>query len=214
MFRVTLLATALTVIASTAFAKDVLRSTVADPVVIKAESEQAPLKQASFSNRWAGAYAGISGSYTMLKDSAPAEGKGATFGAFAGYNIQLMQNVVAGLEVNYGHMGLEFDDGSGVVGRDSLSLRMRGGYAHERFFVYGLIGLERSTATAPFAPGVKFADTALVYGGGVDVAITDRISLGVEYSRSKYEKFDFPTFPLPVDVATQKVQARLTLRFN
>jgi outer membrane immunogenic protein len=214
MFRVTLLAAALTVIASTAFAKDVLRPTMAEPTVINAESEPAPLKAASFSSRWSGAYAGISGSYTMLKDSAPAAGSGATFGAFAGYNAQVTQNIVAGLEVNYGHIGLEFDDGSGVVGYDSLSLRMRGGYAHERFFVYGLVGLERSTATAPFAPGFKFADTALVYGAGVDVAITDRISLGVEYSRSKYEKFDFPTFPLPVDVSTQKVQARLTFKFN
>ncbi len=214
MSRVTFLAVLFSAIANFAFADDVLRPTQDDPAVIKADSEAAPLKSSDFSNRWTGAYAGITVSYTMLEDNAPAEAHGVVVGGFAGYNMAIMQNFIAGFEVEYSHMGLEFDDGSGVAGHDSLSLRMRGGYAFDRFFVYGLIGAERSTATAPFAPGFKFADTALVYGGGIDVAVTDRIALGVEYTRSSYKEFDFPTFPIPVDVTTQKINMRLSFNFN
>jgi outer membrane immunogenic protein len=187
----------------------VLKSTIDD---MPTASQAAP--SADMSNRWVGGYAGLHMSYSMLRDSLPAEGNGVTYGAFIGYNIPVMGRIVAGLEGAYSHMNIEFTDGSGVRGRDNFSARMRGGYAGDRFFAYGLIGAEHALATAPFAPGYEFKDTTLVWGAGVDFAVTNRIAVGVEYTRSSFKKFDYPTFPIPVDVTMQKVQSRLTYKIN
>ena len=221
MSKVFLLAAGFSILSTAAM------SATAEPAVINADDAipalrrsiddgaQTPaLKQADFSNRWTGAYAGLNVSYAMLSDSAPAKGKGFVYGGFAGYNIAVMGNVVAGIEGGFTQMGIEFDDGSGVKAANSLSARIRGGYAADGFFVYGLIGAENAMATAGFAPGVKFKDTALSLGAGVDVAVTDKVAIGVEYSRTFYRQFDYPTFPIPVDVTMQKVQMRLSYKFN
>lgn len=212
MSRVKILAASFALFATHAMAANIVKES--DATVIAAEAESAPLKSSTFSNRWTGAYVGVNLGYAMLKDSAPAEGKGFVYGGFAGYNIEVMGNFIAGLEANYTHMGIEFDDGSGVKAVDSFSARFRGGYATERFFAYGLIGAEHATATAPFAPGFTFKDTALTLGVGVDFAVTNKIAVGVEYTRSFFPKFDYPTFPLPVDVTMQKIQTRISFKFN
>jgi opacity protein-like surface antigen len=82
------------------------------------------------------------------------------------------------------------------------------------FYAYGLIGAEHALATAPFAPGYEFKATTLVWGAGVDVAVTDRIALGIEYTRSSFKEFDYPVFPIPVDVKMQKIQSRLTYKIT
>jgi opacity protein-like surface antigen len=190
-------------------ADPVLKSTIDDT-----QTAANPLPKADMSNRWVGGYAGLNIAYSMLEDSAPAEGQGVTYGAFIGYNIPVWNRLVAGLEAEYSHMNTEFDDGSGVRGRDTFSARMRAGYAADRFFAYGLIGGEHATATAPFAPGYKFKDTTLVLGAGVDVAVTDRIAVGIEYTHSFFPEFNYPTFPIPVDVTMQKIQSRLSYKIN
>jgi outer membrane immunogenic protein len=187
---------------------------VLKPTIDDTQTAANPLAKADMSNRWVGGYAGLQMAYTTLKDSLPAEGNGVTYGALVGYNIPVMGKFVAGLEAGYNHMNIEFDDGSGVRGKDTFSARMRGGYAADRFYAYGLIGAEHALATAPFAPGYKFKDTTLVLGAGVDVAVTDRISVGVEYTRSFFKEFNYPTFPIPVDVTMQKLQSRLIYKIN
>jgi outer membrane immunogenic protein len=187
---------------------------VLKPTIEAAPAEAPVFAKADMSNRWVGGYAGLQMSYTMLRDSLPAEGNGVTYGAFVGYNIPVMGRLVAGLEGSYSHMNIEFDDGSGVRGKDNFSARMRGGYAGDRFFAYGLIGAEHALATAPFAPGYEFKDTTLVWGAGVDVAVTDRVAIGIEYTRSKFKEFNYPVFPIPVDVTMQRVQSRLTYKIN
>ncbi len=187
---------------------------VLKPTIEAADAEAPVYAKADMSNRWVGGYAGIQVAYTMLRDSLPAEGNGVTYGAFVGYNIPVMGRLVAGLEGGYTHMDIEFDDGSGVRGKDTFSARMRGGYAADRFYAYGLIGAEHAIATAPFAPGYNFKDTTMVWGAGVDFAVTDRVAVGVEYTRSFFKEFDYPVFPIPVDVTMQKVQSRLTYKIN
>ena len=212
MSRVMIIAASMLMIASLGEAAHA--APVGDATVISADNAPAASQPSNFSSRWTGAYVGVNLGYSMLKDSAPAEGKGFVYGGFAGYNIEVMGNFVAGLEANYSHLGIEFDDGSGVKAVDSFSARVRGGYAADRFFVYGLIGAEHATATAPFAPGFTFKDTALTLGAGVDFAVTDKIAVGAEYTRSFFPEFNYPTFPLPVDVTVQKLQMRVSYKFN
>lgn len=190
-------------------AEDVLKPTLEAP-----SSEVTAALPSAGASRWTGGYVGANMAYTMLSDSAPAKGKGVSYGGFVGYNIEVIGRMVAGLEGAYSHMDIEFDDGSGVRGRDNFAARMRAGYAGDWFYAYGLIGGEHALATAPFAPGVKFKDTTLLLGAGVDVAVTDRVSVGVEYTRSFFKEFNYPTFPIPVDVTMQKVQSRLTYKIN
>jgi opacity protein-like surface antigen len=185
---------------------------VLKPSIDDTQTAANPLPKAQMSDRWSGPYAGLHLAYTMLEDSAPAKGNGATFGAFVGYNVPIRGGLVAGFEASYTHMDIEFDDNSGVRGRDTLSARVRGGYATDKFFAYGLIGAEHALASAPFAPGFKFRDTAMVWGAGVDYAVNHKIAVGVEYTRSHFTEFDYPTFPIPVDVTMQKVQTRVTYR--
>lgn len=216
MSRVIIIAASISMIASVTFASNAASEN--DTTVIAADAQPAALKSTDFSNRWTGAYVGANLSYGMLKDNAPPAGAAANgfiYGGFVGYNIEVMGNFIAGLEANYTRMNLEFDDNSGVKAVDSFSARFRGGYATDKFFAYGLIGAEHATATAPFAPGVTFKDTALMLGAGVDIAVTDKIAVGVEYTRSFFAGFDYPTFPLPVpvDVTIQKVQMRVSLKF-
>jgi outer membrane immunogenic protein len=180
-----------------------------------------PSPNADMSSRWTGFYAGLSGGYGMIWDSLDAEANGADYGGFAGYNIPIRGPIVAGLEAEYMHIGRIFDDGSGVSADETFTAKARLGYAHEKFFAYGLIGAQHAvsdvTSIGRFygIPGLEKAkDTTLILGLGVDVAVTDRISVGAEYSRAYYTNFDYGTLPFYLDVSVQRANARLSYKIN
>jgi outer membrane immunogenic protein len=180
-----------------------------------------PLPKADISQRWTGFYAGLSGGYGMIWDSLEAEANGADLGGFAGYNIPIRGPIVAGLEAEYMHIDRIFDDTSGVSANETFTAKARLGYAHEKFFAYGLVGAQHATSDVSSIgrfygiPGLETAkDTALVLGLGVDVAVTDRISVGAEYSRAYYTDFDFGTLPFHLDVSVQRANARLSYKIN
>jgi outer membrane immunogenic protein len=155
-----------------------------DNMVIRAGIDESPAPTAASADRWTGAYAGIAAGYALLWDTQNAEANGADFGGFAGYNIPIRGPIVAGLEAEYMHIGREFDDFIGVIANETFTAKMRIGYAHDRFFAYGLVGAQHATAKVPFphVPGLTSADTTYVLGAGVDVAVTKRIALGAEYT--------------------------------
>ena len=191
----------------------------ADDMVIRAGIDDSPAPKSASSDRWTGGYAGLSVGYSNIWDSFEAHANGMLLGGFAGYNIRVGGRFVAGLEGEYASFNQPFDDGSGVESIQSFAAKIRGGYAHDRFFAYGMIGAQHATAkavlTTPVGPlALALGDTTYVLGAGVDVAVTDRISVGAEYSRAFYHDFDHPNFPLPVDVRTQQFKARMAYKLN
>lgn len=197
-------------------AAEAVEQPVLKPTIDDTQTAANPLPKSDMSSRWTGFYAGLSGGYGLVWDSLEAEANGADFGGFAGYNIHLRGPIVAGLEAEYMHIGREFDDGSNVTANETFTAKMRIGYAHDRFLGYGFAGAQHATSKVPFphvAGGVA-KDTALVLGLGVDVAVTDRIAVGAEYSRAYYSEFDRETLLFPLDVSVQRFNARLSYKIN
>jgi outer membrane immunogenic protein len=157
--------------------------------------------------RWGGFYAGASIGYGFLKDTIPAEGKDWAYGGFVGYNFQ-SGNFVAGVEGTIDYADILFNDGSGIRSEYMYSARARAGWGNDMLLAYGSIGVEHGTTVN--LPPANSKDTALQFGAGVDFALTDKISLGTGYTIARYNKFG----NLPLDVTTQKIQARVTYTFN
>ena len=216
----TLLASAcLLIVSVSANAADTVLSD--SPAIIRADTSAGVTEPAP--ERWGGVYGGISVGHGFLKDSLPAEGHDWIFGGHVGYNYQ-MGNFVAGIEGNMDRADIMFEDGSAVASEMIYAARFRAGYGTDRFLVYGTIGVEHGTTRrgnlAFFGVTEDPKDTTLQLGGGVDVALTDKISLGLDYTYAKYKNFggladNYPlVFPNPLEVTTQKLGARLTYTFN
>ncbi len=187
-----------------------------DDMVIRASIDENPAPTAASADRWTGGYAGLAAGYGMLWDSQNATANGADFGGFAGYNIRVSGPIVGGLEGEYMHIGREFSDKIGVIANETFTAKLRLGYAHDRFFAYALAGAQHATSKVPFpwVPGFRSIDTTYVLGAGVDVAVTDRIAIGAEYTRAFYKDFDKATLGFPLDVRVQRFNARLSYKIN
>lgn len=112
--------------------------------------------------------------------------------------------------------------------------RARFGFAWNRFLFYGTGGVavtELSVdGTNTFTPGAftqSASDQAVVVGwtggGGAEFAVSDAVSVGVEYRRSDFgsESFDLTgnsrfstTHPLSVDLIEDQVTFRVNIRFD
>jgi outer membrane immunogenic protein len=187
-----------------------------DSMVIRPGIEDGASAQASASDRWSGGHAGVAAGYGLIWDSQNATANGADFGAFAGYTVQLRGPIYGGFEGEYMHIGREFSDKIGVIANETFTAKLRLGYAHDRFFAYALAGAQHATSKVPFpwVPGFRSIDTTYVLGAGVDVAVTDKISLGAEYTRAFYKDFDKATLLFPLDVRVQRFNARLSYKIN
>jgi outer membrane immunogenic protein len=185
-------------------------------MVIRASIDETPAPRSASADRWTGAYAGLAVGYGMIWDSQKATANGVDYGGFAGYNIHLIGPVVGGLEAEYMHIGREFSDHIGVVANETFSAKLRVGYAHDRFFAYALAGAQHATSQVPFpwVPGFRSVSSTYLLGAGVDVAVTDRIAVGAEYTRAFYTDFDKATLGFPLDVKVQRINARLSYKIN
>jgi opacity protein-like surface antigen len=215
MLKITATAACILVLTAAAEANEVLSFPSTD-MVIRAGIDESPAPKAPSSDRWTGAYAGLAVGYGMLWDSQNATANGADFGGFAGYNIRIKGPIIGGLEGEYMHIGREFNDNIGVIANETFTAKVRVGYEHGRFLAYALAGAQHATSKVPFpwVPGFRSVDTTYVLGAGADVAVTDKISLGAEYTRAFYTDFDKQTLGFPLDVRVQRVNARLTYKIN
>ncbi len=215
MLKFTATAACILAFTSASLANDTL-AFPSDNMVIRASIDESPVPKAASPDRWTGAYAGLAVGYGMLWDSQKATANGADFGGFAGYNIRVSGPIVGGLEAEYMHINREFSDNIGVIANETFTAKARLGYAHDRFFAYALAGAQHATSVVPFpwVPGFRSVDTTYVLGAGVDVAVTDRIALGAEYTRAYYKDFDKATLGFPLDVRVQRVNARVTYKIN
>jgi outer membrane immunogenic protein len=178
-----------------------------EPEVISADMS-APEKPAMpTAERWGGVYAGVSLGHGFLKDTVPAQGKDWIYGGFVGYNHQ-WGNFVAGVEGSIDRADILFDDGSGIGSKHLFTARVRAGWANDKVFIYGSLGAEHGTTIN--LPPANSKDTTLQFGGGFEYAVTDKVSVGTDYTYAKYKEFG----DLPLDVSNQRLNARLIYTFN
>lgn len=165
----------------------------ADAVV---EPPQPPVAEAVPVFTWSGPYAGIrgggswvSGDFSISGESRSRSFDGGLFGGFLGYNWQLQNNVVLGIE---GDLNYNWNKNSVAPGVDagtdvSGSVRGRVGYAFDRALLYGTGGWEATSGYVDTGSG-KDSKTfnGWTLGAGVDYAFTDKI-----FGRLEYRYTDF-----------------------
>lgn len=168
------------------------------PVAFAADViEQAPVAPEpvveDFGARWTGPYVGIYASYNWMHsdfstgdDISGIDGIGA--GGYAGYNYQLDQNFVIGLEGMVGMSDAENNFKTTTVEKDwDASLRARLGYAFGESMIYGIGGVAGTKATVSNG-GSSDSQTHLGWtiGAGFETFLTENVVGRIEYDYSDY----------------------------
>ncbi len=122
---------------------------------------------------------------------------GVTGGVHAGYNYQVMPNVVLGGEVDFSLSDINRTRTLGGVSYRTRNhwnstLRARAGWTFDRFMLYGTGGLALADISVS-ANGAKddVAKVGWTAGAGVEGAITDNITARLEYLYQDYGRESF-----------------------
>lgn len=163
-------------------------SAIAADAVNEIPSAPAAVEATAFS--WAGGYAGVHGGYGWMENTLSQGGavlkddfNGGRFGGFGGWNFDVGNNVILGVEgdINYDRNENNY---SGVkVGSDvSGSVRGRAGYAVDQalFFVSGGFTATKGYIDSPFSDD-KATLKGWTAGAGIDFALTKNIFTRLEY---------------------------------
>ena len=210
MIKKLILATALTLAATTSMAADVVYEEPSAPVVYTP----------SFT--WTGFNVGVQGGYgwndldaTDGTDSATIGADGGILGGFVGYNHQFDNNWVLGIEGDFeGNWAEETADGGlGLYeyGLDwQASVRARVGYAFDRTLLYGTAGWAVGKGFIQETGDPKLTETFNGYtvGVGVEHAFTDMVFGRLEY---RYTDFGSKTYEGPIDVDLDQHAIRVGL---
>jgi outer membrane immunogenic protein len=150
-----------------------------------------PIAQDSYYSKafsWTGVYAGLNAGYAFGTTSNSAKGavglvSGGSIGGTVGYNHQVQQQFVVGVEGDLAATNISGATGSNSAKVRSIgTLRGRAGYAADRALVYataGYAGGGMKVATATGA-GSKWQNGYAI-GAGIEYAFTDNISAKGEY---------------------------------
>lgn len=218
-------------------------SVLAIPVVRAADVEAPP---AAYD--WSGFYFGLQGGYAWgdsrstdtisdtgeIHATAELDPEGIFGGAHAGYNIQLDDNIVLGIEADINASDIDastdevFDEGSltGFIHRSELdwfgSLRARAGFAMDRFlpFVTGGLAVGHYKLNLDHGDDPSKNDEVLAgwtVGGGFEYAFSDNFTGRIEYRYADYGTLnstfdDFPDEDLEADLSTQDVRVGVTYK--
>lgn len=149
---------------------------------------------------WSGFYAGLQygqGDADVSFDGDSVSNDFDAYGLHAGYNRDFGQFVLGG-ELDYNRIDLD-DAGEG----DLVRLRGRAGYDLGRFLPYVSLGAAHIDAD-------DLSETAFTYGIGADFKVTERVTVGAEYTRQDFDGVnDVSSF----DVDSDMVQVRASFRF-
>ncbi len=162
--------------------------------------------QADAQERWAGWYGGVSLNGTSVDSDVGSnathryEEDFANIGGFIGYNVARRGNYVWGGEVALSGLddGAQRSDaalgGSRLSGKALLQTRFRAGYATEKSYIYGIVGLGFSEFGAEPSVGAdESAFGALGFGVGAEFALDDAWSVRSELVHYGWED-DSQTF--------------------
>ncbi|MGZ3215328.1 outer membrane protein [Paracoccus sp. T5] len=152
---------------------------------------------------WSGFYAGLQygqgdGELSTLDDSTDFD----AYGVHAGYNRDFGRFVLGG-ELDYNRLDIDTVDDKGDLAR----LRARAGYDMGRFMPYVTLGAARVSADLG---AVDLKETAFTYGIGGEFKVTERVSVGAEYTR---QDFDDVADIDGLDLDSDMVQLRASFRF-
>lgn len=185
-------------ISTSAFAADAIYEAPAEPPVAVETVPQ-------FS--WAGGYAGILTGYGWADGDVEGFGTesfdGARLGGFVGYNWDLGNQLVVGLE---GDLNYDWNEES-VGGFDyetgmNWSARARVGYAMDRALLFAAGGYTGTNAEGPLGDDTLHGWTI---GGGVDYALTDRMFTRIEYRYNDFGSGDLGGTDIDLDQHTVNV---------
>lgn len=154
--------------------------------------------------------------------------RGQTWGASAGYDLQRGTTVYgAALDYNRGAFVANpifnpagiVDCGAGcqTTVADRISLRARAGVVRNRTLFYATGGVSSAEVSAQnIAPATTRRMTGWLFGVGVEHAITDSLTLGVEYSHTDLGRLQIPVPCFQdcyTDAAFGTLQVTANLRF-
>ncbi|CAD7046033.1 porin family protein [Pseudorhizobium halotolerans] len=210
MKRTLILAASVAMLASTS-------ALAADAVEYVPEAPAAVEMPAAFS--WSGPYLGVHGGYGW--GSADVDGvgdgdfDGGRFGAFAGYNWEVSNGFVAGIEGDLNYDWNEEEIVAGVDGQTGLSGSVRGrvGFAMDRALIYAAGGWTATNVEVDGGALGSESDTlhGWTLGAGVDYAFTDNMFGRLEYRYNDYSEGDLGGFD--VDFDQHVVQVGLGVKF-
>jgi len=167
---------------------------------------------------WSGSYIGGVVSYHSGDNywtgtgivSTPVDTDGVLGGLTGGYNLEVGQNIVVGVEldISFGDMhstsptSASFGCAAGCQTEvDGFStLRLRGGYAIGNTLPYFTAGVGFANATASVTGFGTLGDdtvSGLVFGIGVEHAFTPKITAKIEYLRADLGNLQIPTSCFP-----------------
>ncbi|GEM_PF-866459 len=184
-------------------------------------SDDAAMPAVSAVTDWSGFYGGLTGSFVtrgvnqyyysgVIGDSHDLTG--AQYGGFAGYNLQ-RNNFVYGAEA-----ALLFGDVYQITrpaffSDMSMDIKARVGYVAGSALIYGFAGGSMVTWDNNSSAGLtNRAATGFNYGAGIDLAVSDRLFVGVEYIM-RDSATEFNENPASVHLATSAVQVRIGSKF-
>ncbi|MBU2956310.1 porin family protein [Paracoccus sp. 1_MG-2023] len=125
------------------------------------------------------------------------------YGIHGGYMHDMGKFVVGG-ELDYNQIDINDQDEKG----DLTRLRARAGYDMGRFLPYVTAGAAH--LSQDLNSGVDFSETAFTYGIGADFKVTEKVTVGAEYTRQDFNDLDNID---GLDLDTDMVQVRAAYRF-
>ncbi|MBY4892975.1 porin family protein [Rhodobacteraceae bacterium N5(2021)] len=172
-------------------------------------------------SQWTGFYAGfatniISPEFDNSTAMIPLQ-EGTGFGAYGGYNYAIGDNFVVGAEVGIsgpvsfqtalGNPDFEFDN--------VVNARVRGGYAIGNALVYGSVGYQMVNYSAAAGISTDGSADGLVYGIGVEMLLTDSVSVRLDYTSTHMnpEAGTLPGVPGDAQIDANAVGLGVALRF-
>lgn len=155
-----------------------------DPMVIGAVPV---ISQASGPN-WGGFYGGLEGAAATADasfllngslENGPFDADGALYGGFAGYNFQ-NGNFVYGGELSY--MFGNVEEETNIYDYNSVvDIKARAGFAFGSALAYAAVGYSSANLSEDYAEPESNQLGGFGYGAGVDLMVSEKIFVGVEY---------------------------------
>ncbi len=177
---------------------------------------------------WSGPYVGVHGGYGWSDSSFDvsatgtfdADLDGGLLGAFVGYNHQLSNNVVVGIEADVEHNWNDDSFGGGAAEAQTEwqgSVRARLGYAFDRTLVYATGGWAGARAEIDVV-GTGSEEEMLngyTVGAGVEHAFTDNMFARVEYRYTDFSEktFDYGVGTIDADIDQHAIRVGLGVKF-
>lgn len=166
--------------------------------VVEAPVVVAPTPVTVDASDWTGFYAGLQYGKGNAEPNYAADEDFDSYGLHGGY-LRDFGKFVAGGELSYDKT--DFDNGGDA---DLWRLRARAGYDMGRFLPYVTLG------AAHVSGDNDLSETGVTYGVGADFKLTDKFTVGAEYSRADFKDvFDVDN----ADIDTDLVQIRASYRF-